>query len=94
MNTEKIRELSNIYSNFMELRSICRKLHKQDENACNYGLTERQEKFVEKLENRAEEIAKTMGLHFYHQSDPRGGTGYLIDDTMNGSNYNYGVFID
>lgn len=90
MNIQKLRRLI-FYLN--ELRPIAKSLHKLDENACNYGLTERQEKRVERLEKRGKEIAKEFGLKFYHQGDPRGASVYLIDKTMDGSNYSSGVVI-
>jgi len=76
-----------------ELRKIANGLHKLDENACNYGLTPRQEKREERLEKKGAEIAKELGLKFYHQGDPRGASVYLIDKTMNDSNYTNGVVI-
>lgn len=88
-----IQDLQFFVNRFERLKTISKKLHKQDENACNYGLTDKQEKLVEKLETEAQEIAKELGFIFYHQGDPRGGTGYLIDNTMDDSNYYNGLFI-
>lgn len=68
-----------IFETFKRLLKISKSLHKQDENACNYGLTNRQEKIVERLENEAEELAKKLNLHAYHQSDPRGASLYLVE---------------
>lgn len=78
---------------FKELQKIAVSLHRLDINQCNYGLTPRQEKRMENLEKKANDIAKGFNLKAYHQDDPRGGTLYLIDDTMNQSNYHNGIFI-
>lgn len=89
-------ELKNFAYYMPELQKIAKSLHKQDENACNYGLTERQEKTVERLEKRAETIANTyFGLHAYHQCDPRGGTLYLLnEEDKKSGQYTNGIFID
>ena len=78
-----------------ELKPIARSLHKLDENSCNFGLTKRQETREANLEKKAEELANELGLHAYHQGDPRGGTLYLIDDkTKEDGQYNNGVYIE
>ena len=61
------------------LKKIANQLHHQYENACNYGLTPRQENLVEKLEKQAEGLARELGYHAYHQGDPRGATLYLVE---------------
>lgn len=63
----------------LKLQQISRSLHRLDENSCNYGLTERQEKREERLEKTAESIAKEYGFVSYHQSDPRGWSLYLVN---------------
>ena len=88
-----IEKLEYIFNTHKELLSLSMKIHHQDENACNYGLTERQEKSLGKMLLRAEEIAKTLGLKAYHQGDPRGCSLYLIDNTMDNTNYNNGIAI-
>lgn len=92
MSIDKIAKVIRIYK---ELYPIARQLHHQDENSCNYGLTKRQETRVENLEVKAEALARQLGLHAYHQGDPRGGTLYLIkrikDD--HAGNYTNGVYI-
>jgi len=62
----------------MLLQRISHRLHKLDENACNYGLTEYQEKRVDHLERQAIDIAFKYNLKAYHQSDPRGWSLYLV----------------
>ena len=89
----ELEELEYVFNCYKELIEISRKLHHQDENACNYGLTPRQEKMVSKLEERAETIADTLGLKAYHQGDPRGCSLYLITDKMDDTNYNNGIAI-
>ncbi len=62
----------------MLLQRISHRLHQLDENSCNYGLTQRQEKRVDRLERQAQEIAEQYGRAAYHQGDPRGWSLYLV----------------
>ena len=64
----------------MQLQRISHRLHQLDENACNWGLTKRQEKRVGRLEQQAQEIASKYNLYAYHQSDPRGWSLYLVTE--------------
>ena len=83
-----------------QLKEISHKLHRLDENACNYGLTKRQETREKNLEKEATELTeemgklmeKTNGLRIYRQGDPRGCSLYLIDDSC-GSDYTRGMAI-
>lgn len=93
INDESSPNYSHIFAVYSELLKIAKSLHKLDENSCNYGLTPRQEAQKNKLEARADELAQSLGLKAYHQGDPRGGTLYLIDETMNDTNYNNGIYI-
>ena len=93
MNTNKLEVLEYHFNCYRELKRIAHSLHRLDENACNYGLTSRQEKRVEKLEKRADDIANSIGLFTYHQGDPRGCSLYLVTKDMDGSNYNRGIAI-
>lgn len=77
-----IRLLRHFAQEFQVLQLISRKLHKQDENACNYGLSKRQEIIVKHLLEEAEKRANYIGLHAYHQGDPRGCSLYLVDDEV------------
>ena len=88
-----IQNIQKIFFAHKQLMSISKRLSRQDVNACNYGLTSRQEKMVKKLEDEAEEIANSLGLKAYHQGDPRGCSLYLITKKMDDSNYNNGVAI-
>ena len=93
-NLEVLRSFAGFYG---ELSKIARQLHRLDENACNYGLTPRQEKAELRLEAKANGVARFFGLRAYHQGDPRGGTLYLvpIEWTAEYANqyYNDGVYI-
>jgi len=66
-------------SDALALQKIARRLHHLDENACNYGLQEREEKEETRLESRAVAIAQGYGLKVYRQGDPRGWPLYLYD---------------
>ena len=84
-NKEKIsaeleQYLKFFVSEYQELQKIARQLHRLDENACNYGLTKRQETREENLEREAQKIAERLGFKFYHQGDPRGLTGWLLTE--------------
>lgn len=69
------------------LQKISRSLHKLDENACNYGLTKRQETRQKNLLQEAQTLAQKLGLHTYHQGDPRGCSLYLVEDTKDIDQY-------
>jgi len=67
-----LETLKEFIKDYEELRKINKKLHRYYEIHCNYGLTDRQLKRCEKLENRAKEIAKKWNLHLDLCTDPRG----------------------
>lgn len=78
----------------MLLQRISHRLHQLDENACNYGLSERQEKRVDRLKKQAHDIANKYGLNAYHQSDPRGWSLYLVPPDITPSrDYTQGLAI-
>ena len=58
---------------------------------CNETLTARQESRLNRLVIEAVGLANSIGLRIYHQLDPRGCSLYLIDDTMDDTNYNNGL---
>lgn len=94
MNTLKsldVRELRFTVAKIDQLRSLSRQIHRLDEAYCNGDLTPRQEKRKARLLQEAVEIAELLGLRIYHQSDPRGCSLYLIDETMGSTNYNDGI---
>ena len=66
----------------MSLQRISHRLHQLDENACNWELSERQVKRVDRLEQQAKEIANRYNLTAYHQSDPRGWSLYLVNPQL------------
>jgi hypothetical protein len=91
---ENLQELRQTLSIIEELRRISRSLHTLDENACNYGLTPRQEKREESLKRKAQDLASRLGLFVYHQGDPRGVSLYLLEDEKEKeSNYYNGLAI-
>ena len=42
---------------------------------------------------RVRAICKTHGLHFYHQTDPRGAALYVHSEPLTDSDYNKGVAV-
>lgn len=64
------------------LKKISTRLHSLDEKACNYGLSESEEKRVLKLVEKAVEIVKenkriVLPVSVRHQGDPRSCSLYL-----------------
>ena len=53
----------------LELQRVAKSLHRLNENACNYVLTERQETRQHNLFTKAKEI---IGVYIREQRDPRG----------------------
>ncbi len=97
MSIEKLREIRNQEYLLRELRKISNSLHSLNECACNYGLTERQEKREKRLEEKAQIIAKELDLAVYFQGDPRGCALYLVPKDWTkeytGSHYPEGLAI-
>jgi hypothetical protein len=79
----KTQELRIVKWNLKKLESISKSLNRLDCAACNYGLSKKQEDRITKLEKQAEDYAQQIGLHAYHQSDPRGCSLYLVDTLEN-----------
>jgi predicted phage-related endonuclease len=77
-----INELRFVQNQMQQLQKISRQLHTLAENACNYGLSKRQETRQDNLMKQAEERAQLLGLHAYHQGDPRGCCLYLVEDNQ------------
>jgi len=80
ISAEMDQYLKLFISKYQELQKIVRQLHRLDENACNYGLTKRQETRRENLEREAQKIAERLDFKFYHEGDPRGLTGWLLTE--------------
>lgn len=97
MNQTQIQRTAQIINVYRRLQPIAKKLHKIDEDYCNVSFTEEQEiriaKRAHQLFMQAQEFAEVIGLHAYHQSDPRGASLYLIDDSMGHNNYNNGIAV-
>ena len=93
----KLDELRMADARLATLRKISRRLHSLHEAACNYGLSERQEKRESRLKDQAEGIAELFSFGIYFQDDPRGCAIYLIPREWTGeyasSNYPSGMAI-
>lgn len=79
-----------------ELMNLARAFHRLDEAACNYGLTPRQEKRVERMEERLTVISQQLGIAIDHNGDPRGFSVYLhlpsgTSNSFGGREVGYGV---
>ncbi len=91
---ESLRSLQIAINIIERLRPISRKLRKYNEYQCNYGeLTKRQMTIQNKLIIKASELALDLGFKVYFQNDPRGCALYIIDETMDETNYNNGLAI-
>uniref|UniRef100_A0A6H1ZJH1 Uncharacterized protein n=1 Tax=viral metagenome TaxID=1070528 RepID=A0A6H1ZJH1_9ZZZZ len=91
----KITTIGKVDYALRELKVISKQLSKLDVQACNVGLTDKQEMRVIKLEKLANKIAKDfLGVYAYHQGDPRGCSLYLTEKlTDQAMNYTNGVAI-
>src|SRR6266446_10593650 len=80
-----------------ELCSLARALHRLNEASCNYGLTPRQEKRMQILEDSVRTVLEREGLPLNHfNSDLRGYAVYvdLPDGSYNcfgGRDHGYGI---
>jgi len=73
-------ELQEFVRDYEELKKLARSLHKLYEHNCNYGLTKRQYKRLEKLEQKVKQIAQKWGLIADICTDPRGMPICLIEE--------------
>lgn len=69
----------------VNLFSIADRLHKYAETACNFSLTDRQEKRVDALEKRAIAHAAALGVTLKFNGDPR---GYAVKVMLPNGDYN------
>ena len=76
--TISLNHLRFLRQELEKLRKISKRLHRYHETACNWGLTEQQEKREAKLEANAHAIAEDLGYNAYIQGDPRGCALYLV----------------
>jgi hypothetical protein len=61
----------NSFAMSFELLALARRLNRYNETECNYGLTDRQQKNVDRLEKRVREmLPASIGVTF--NGDPRG----------------------
>jgi hypothetical protein len=89
-----INEMRQIINVYKDLLKISKRVSNLDVADCNVGLTDRQTKREDKLIAEAETIAARLGLHIYHQGDPRGASLYLVKNiNADSSNYTDGVCI-
>lgn len=94
MTLDDLRSAFRVYP---ELLKIAKSIHRLDETACNYGLNERQEKAVERLEKKAQDLLDNFidaPAEIYHQSDPRGCSLYVCKpEEANQTYYDRGIAI-
>lgn len=64
-----------------KLLRISHSLTTLDVRSCNYGLSEKEEQRIENLEKKASLIASEFGAIAYHQSDPRGCSLYVLNES-------------
>ena len=76
---------------FQKLLPIAKKLNEIDCDICNQGSNPDLEQESELYMEEAQEICESIGLKAFHQTDPRGVSLYIIDDTMNDTNYTNGM---
>ena len=73
--------------NALELQKVAKSLHRLNENACNHGLTDRQETRQHNLFTKAKEI---IGVYIREQRDPRGWPLEISTEPMTDSQtYDY-----
>ena len=93
-NIMNIRELSSGIEIYRRLQKIAKTVHTLDENACNYELLKAQETRLTNLLVEAEKQAQIIGLHIYHQSDPRGCSLHLVESLENAyTDYTNGIAV-
>ena len=92
-NQETINNLRRFAYVYDVLKKRAHSLNNLYCTACNGELTKRQETKIKNLQDNAETLASSIGMKVYHQTDPRGASIYLIDKTMNASNYTDGICI-
>lgn len=78
---------------YKKLLPLSKALHKADEDYCNSGFEERHTAIVKSAMRVADRYLSPLGLKAFHQSDCRGTALYIIDDTMNDSNYTNGIAV-
>lgn len=76
-------------------RRLAERLHQIYEDNCNGEYQEERDYFavVIPLQDKIDSKANKMGLHTYHQTDPRGASLYLSKEMLTPENYNRGSAI-
>ena len=93
-----ILEAEHAYNCKIRLNKLSNKLHRLDEQYCNGEIEEpkyfnKQNKLMKDAQVLADEMSKIykIKLRAFHQGDPRGASLYLIDKTMDYTNYHNGI---
>ena len=89
-NINELRQFAYVYGVLVKRSHSLNNLYTADANG---ALTQRQAKRMKQLQKNADGLANSIGLKAYHQTDCRGASIYLIDDTMNNSNYTNGICV-
>lgn len=79
---------------FNQFKTIGKKLRQQYENRCNTDISdETYESIVNPIYEKADKLAKNLGLYIYYQTDPRGATIYLDKKPISENNYTVATLI-
>ena len=78
MNTNQLRKYDRFVRIYKKAAKIEKALSRLDTAACNYELSEAQEKRGDRLFAQADDLAQLVGLRAYYQSDPRGCALYFV----------------
>lgn len=98
MNFQKLQNAKEINDYlFAPLKKISRQLSKLDTNSTNGVIDDdkynkREATLIKRAENLLAEF-NAVDLKIYHQGDPRGCALYIIDATMDNTNYTNGIAI-
>jgi hypothetical protein len=84
----KARSSWAIKQDYLALRFLSRRLSTIDTQYCNGELTEEQETGkIAPVIKRLDATLKPYGLHWYHQSDPRGAALYVSKSPITQADY-------
>lgn len=75
---------------YQKLFPIAKALNEADCDYCNDGDSDKHALLTTELMRVAEQLCSSINLKAFHQSDPRGCSLYIIDSTMNDTNYSNG----
>ena len=85
--------VANAVHAYKALQPIAKRLQTIYTHQCNGYDYKGMEAKCANLQTKANLICERIGLKCYHQTDPRGASIYIIDETMNDTNYNQGICI-